>query len=1022
MIFFLLALHGLFLGIPAQGGAQSANPAILADLQGNAKFVDENAILADYLSGADETGVIVLLRSSGKGNELASQSATAPVPNEFRQPGAPTFYNLRDRAVRKQLRATVTETVAAALDRLAGEGMRVTNRFSYQFGFAARVTPAALRRIVADPEVLTVEPVRILQPHLAQGIPLMNASTPRTTYDGTGLSIAICDTGIDTSHPRLGGGGSPIFNDKVIGGYDTGDGDADPRPNSLYGEAHGTACAGIAAGDTGTVGDYIGGVAPGARLYAIKISTGNTGSANSPDMIDGWEWALDHQDDDPANPIMIISTSFGGGKYSSTCDGISPSMTAAAANAAAAGITLFVSSGNDGYCDAMGWPACISHVNSVGAVYDANFGTYTPCIDASSCALTKTATGGCSSGYYATDNTSPDMVTSYSNSASFLTLFAPSNRAYTTDITGTGGYAAGDYATSFGGTSAACPYAAGAAAVLQSAARDRTGAYLTPAQVRQYLADNGNDITDSKPSGITRPRVNLSDAVNALPLNYPLTVNKNGTGSGTVTSSPSGITCGADCTEFYADNTVVTLTPATDSGSTFSSWSGDCTGTDPCSVTMNQARSVTAAFTLNTYTVTANAAGNGAGTVSSDVGGIDYTYPATSTETSTALNHGSSITLTATAGTGSTVSWTGCPATGGTPTAATCTFASLDANKTVTATFTLNTYTVTANAVGNGAGTVASDVGGINFTYPATNSATSSALNHGSAITLTATAGTGSTVSWTGCPANGGTPTAATCTFASVDANKTVAATFTLNTYTVTPVPGPNGSMSPATPQNVNYNETIAFTVTPDNGYRIDTVTGCSGSLAGALYTTGPITGDCDVIATFAPGGYTVTPSAGPNGSIFPSTPQVVNHGFTTSFTVTPDPSSHVDSVTGCGGSLVGDMYTTGLITGDCTVTASFAINTYALTVILTGKGEGSVTSEPAGIACNDDCTELFASGIPVTLTASPRSGSAFVGWSGACAGTDSTCALTVDQEKNVTAEFHSFPWPMFLPAITTKE
>ena len=47
-------------------------------------------------------------------------------------------------------------------------------------------------------------------------------------------------------------------------------------------------------------------------------------------------------------------------------------MTTAAANAVAAGITIFASSGNDGYCDSMGWPACISYVNSVGAVYDAN--------------------------------------------------------------------------------------------------------------------------------------------------------------------------------------------------------------------------------------------------------------------------------------------------------------------------------------------------------------------------------------------------------------------------------------------------------------------------------------------------------------------------------------------------------------------------------------------------------------------------------------------------------------------------
>jgi subtilisin family serine protease len=262
------------------------------------------------------------------------------------------------------------------------------------------------------------------------------------------------------------------------------------------------------------VGDYIGGVAPDAKLYAVKISTGNTGSASESAMIAGWEWCITHKNDDPNNPIMIISTSFGGGRYFSACDSASSGMTTAAANAVAAGITIFASSGNDGYCDSMGWPACISYVNSVGAVYDANFGAYYPCVNSASCAP-KTA-GGCSTGWYATDNTQPDKVTSYSNSASFLTLFAPSNQAYTTDIVGSGGYSTGDYTPSFGGTSAACPYAAGSAAVLQHAAKAQTGAYLTPAQVRTYLTSNGDNITDGKVA-ITKPRINLGRAVAALP-------------------------------------------------------------------------------------------------------------------------------------------------------------------------------------------------------------------------------------------------------------------------------------------------------------------------------------------------------------------------------------------------------------------------------------------------------------------------------------------------------------------------
>ncbi len=412
------------------------------------------------------------------------------------------------------MKEVVSRTLDRVINTLDLNNVNVTRKFSYMFGFTAEVTIEGLEYLAKRVDVASVEKNRILHAHLAQGIPVMNAATPRSTYNGSGIAIAICDTGIDTSHPMLGNGGSPIFNSKIIGGYDTGDSDSDPRPHATLGDAHGTACAGIAAGDIGSTGDYIGGVAPGAKLYAVKISTLNTGSATSAAMIAGWEWCITHQNDDSNNPIMIISTSFGGGQYDAICDSLSVAMTTAAANAKAAGMTLFVSSGNDGYCDSMGWPACITHVNSVGAVYDADFGTYNPCVSEDSCA-TKYSTGGCTSGWYAIDDTAADMVTSYSNSASFLDLFAPSNAAYTTDIVGLGGYDSGDYDTSFGGTSAACPYAAGAAAVLQHAAKSKTGSYLTPGEVKSYLAEYGDQITDGKVA-ITKPRVNLGNAVDAL--------------------------------------------------------------------------------------------------------------------------------------------------------------------------------------------------------------------------------------------------------------------------------------------------------------------------------------------------------------------------------------------------------------------------------------------------------------------------------------------------------------------------
>jgi hypothetical protein len=82
--------------------------------------------------------------------------------------------------------------------------------------------------------------------------------------------------------------------------------------------------------------------------------------------------------------------------------------------------------------------------------------------------------------------------------------------------------------------------------------------------------------------------------------NYTLSVSKTGLGSGTVTSSPSGINCGNTCSKSFASGTSITLTATPASGSTFGGWSGSCSGTGTCNVSMAQARSVTARFELPT--------------------------------------------------------------------------------------------------------------------------------------------------------------------------------------------------------------------------------------------------------------------------------------------------------------------------------------------------------------------------------------------------------------------------------------
>jgi hypothetical protein len=79
-----------------------------------------------------------------------------------------------------------------------------------------------------------------------------------------------------------------------------------------------------------------------------------------------------------------------------------------------------------------------------------------------------------------------------------------------------------------------------------------------------------------------------------------LTVSKAGNGTGKVTSTPVGIDCGNACSFGFVANAQVTLTATADAGSTFAGWSGDCTGTGTCQVTMAAAKTVTATFTKQT--------------------------------------------------------------------------------------------------------------------------------------------------------------------------------------------------------------------------------------------------------------------------------------------------------------------------------------------------------------------------------------------------------------------------------------
>lgn len=233
-----------------------------------------------------------------------------------------------------------------------------------------------------------------------------------------------------------------------------------------------------------------------------------------------------------------------------------------------------------------------------------------------------------------------------------------------------------------------------------------------------------------------------------------------GSGSGTVTSAPSGIDCGSTCAYDFADGASVTLTAAASAGSTFTGWTGDCSGTAAtCRLTMDGGHSATATFVPNPE-LTVSRSGDGDGTVTSDPPGLSC-----GSTCSYAFAYGAQVTLTATAAAGSTFTgWTGdCSGV-----ATTCRVP-MSSDRAATATFRRNP-TLTVTDAGTGGGTVTSSPSGLSC-----GSTCSSAFAYGAPVTLTATAAPGSTFTgWSG-DCSG---TAATCDL-TMDTAHSATATFT---------------------------------------------------------------------------------------------------------------------------------------------------------------------------------------------------------------------------------------------------
>jgi hypothetical protein len=395
-------------------------------------------------------------------------------------------------------------------------------------------------------------------------------------------------------------------------------------------------------------------------------------------------------------------------------------------------------------------------------------------------------------------------------------------------------------------------------------------------------------------------------------------------------------------------------------------------------------------------TLTVSKSGTGAGSVS----GTGISCGSDCSETYT---DGTSVTLTASANTGSSfASWTGCNVANGN----TCTVI-MSENKSVTATFNLGSYTLTTSKSGTGSGIITA-------TGISCGSDCSESYTYGTSVTLTATAGTGSTFSsWTGCDSTSSN----TCTV-TMTANKSVSASFAITQRTLTTsksgtgsgtITGTGISCGADCSENYTYGTSVTLTATASTGSTFSSWTGCD-SASGTTCTVN-MTVNKSVSASFAITQRTLAVSKSGTGSgtitgtgisCGSDCSESYTYGTSVTLSATASNGSTFSSWTGCD-SASGTTCTVNM-TVNKSVSASFAITQRTLTTSKSGTGSGTITG--TGISCGSDCSESYNDGTSVTLTATAGTGSTFSSWTGCDSTSSNTCTVTMTANKSVSAAF----------------
>jgi subtilisin family serine protease len=340
------------------------------------------------------------------------------------------------------------QEMRAMASEIKSRGAEILNIYRHALsGYTIKLgdNPDLLTSLKDDPRVETVEQdqkVRMFSQIVPTGIERigdspLNTNVPNTTTPAEGArgssvdaDIAILDTGIDMNHPDLNVYAQKTF----VAGTSTANDD----------NGHGTHVAGIAAALDNSIG--VVGVAPGARLWAVKVLD-RSGAGALSDVIAGIDYITEH-----AKEIDVVNMSFG-----CKCD--STALNSAVNNAVSAGITFVTAAGNSGEDASTFSPASNPNVIAVGAIADSD--------------------GRCGGLGPATQYGNDDTFATFSNYGPKVTIAAPGVNILST-------YYGSSY-TTLSGTSMAAPYVAGAAALYKASHPS-----ASPAEVKSALTSSAS--------------------------------------------------------------------------------------------------------------------------------------------------------------------------------------------------------------------------------------------------------------------------------------------------------------------------------------------------------------------------------------------------------------------------------------------------------------------------------------------------------------------------------------------------